>query len=278
MRHMTTAGLALALLLAGTASHAQVDYNDIKAGTLLDARGIKIGAFIKPIPLPQGEWLVVSRDDQALTLSGGRAETGPSTTGAITLTLKSTDPHNGIAAMLVGFTPDSTPVRWMGEYCTNKQFPIVDNLGTEPNATTSACAEGQWYAGSFRNLVKVAATHPTKFIQTYLGGLTPYAAEMPDAHAAILLSARRDRGRSLNFTVYARLPANFRPSGRFDTQVREWVHSAGLALLNMVSNREGAMPAFPVGDDAPAISTSPGAAPPPRQPPALISTTSGTQG
>ncbi|APW41144.1 hypothetical protein [Rhodoferax saidenbachensis] len=279
MRHNIAACVGLGVLVATGSCQAQVDYNAIQAGTLLDGKGIRIGAFIKPLPLPQGHWLVVSRNDEALGLTGGRAEMSPPTTGSVTLTLKSTDAGNGIAAMLVGFTPDSTPVRWLGEYCPNKQFPIVDNLGTEATSIASACAEGQWYASGFRNWIASAASQPQKNIQTIFGGLTPYAKEMPNAHAAIRLSARRDRGRSLNYAVYARLPANFMPSGgRFETQVREWVHTAGLALLDTVNNRESAIPAFPPVEEVPLASPFPNEAPaktPPAKPIALFP---GTQG
>jgi hypothetical protein len=277
MRHNIRARLGLCVLLSTGACQAQVHYNDIQTGTLLDDKGIKIGAFMKPLPLPQGQWLVVSRADRALPLTGGR-EPAP-TTSSVTLTLKSTDPQNGIAAMVVHFTPDSIPVRWMGNYCPNRHFSILDDLGTEPNGTTSACAEGHWFTQrSFQQLIAAAAAHPDKTVKTYFGGLTPYAKEMPHAYANINLSARRDLGRSLDYMVYARIPANFKFSGRFDAQTREWVRAAGKALLDTVRNSEGVIPAFPSGEDAALASPFPNEVTPQNPAPKPIPVFSGAQG
>jgi hypothetical protein len=47
MRQALFAALGLAALWTAGASQAQVDYTNVEAGTLLDGKGIRIGAFIK---------------------------------------------------------------------------------------------------------------------------------------------------------------------------------------------------------------------------------------
>lgn len=251
-----------ALMVAGT-SHAQVDYGDIQPGSMLDGKGIRIGAFIKPVPLPPGNWQVVARNDSRRELTGGSGSFN--STSQVTLTLKSTNADNGILAMVVSFAPDSTPVNWNGNYCQNAGKAIAVAYGNAGYGSAKACATGQWYSGGLQKFIAGAVTHADTNIRNIYGALTPYLAQMPDAYVSLQFNARRDRGRALDYVVFGKLPPVFKLNDRFDMQIREWVKASSQSMMDMLENTATAIPAFPATEastpwspSAAATSASPG--------------------
>lgn len=243
MRHTTFAAIGLATLLIAGTSQAQVDYTDVKAGTMLDGKGIRIGAFVKPVPLPPGDWLVVARNDTRRPLSGGNDTFN--STSQITFSLKSTNVGNPIYALLVSFAPDTVPVNWNGNYCdtTNRAFSLT--YGSGKYGSGNACASGQWFSAGLRAFLGGAPTHTTPAVREQYAALAPYAAQAPEPYTTIHINARRDRGRTVDYMVYAGIPPNFRPGDDFDTQTREWVKNSAQSVIDMLDNTVTPMPAFP---------------------------------
>jgi hypothetical protein len=239
---------AVVLLLSATGSQAQVDYSDIKVGTQLDGKGIRLGLFIKPVPLPAGDWLVVGRQNEVIALTGGR-DMNP-TTSQVVLTLKSLDPANGIAAIILAFRPDSLAVNWAGNYCPVQGQAITESYGTGRSSTPNACGTAQWVTGSLKNFIKTLASQPDFRSKTQFGGLAPYANELPDAHFAININARRDKGRMLHYNFFGRLPANFMAGNEFEQLTRTWMRDASQAAMDMLENDLTPMPAFPLATAA----------------------------
>jgi hypothetical protein len=241
---LVTVFSAAVLLLHATSSQAQVDYTDIKVGTQLDGKGIKIGLFIKPVPLPAGDWLVVARQNEVIPLSGGR-DMNP-TTSQVVLTLKSLDSANGIAAIILAFRPDSLPVNWGGNYCPGQNQAITETYGSGRSSTANACGTAQWVAGSLKNFIKGIASQADSRNKTLFGGLTQFANDLPDAHFSININARRDKGRMLHYNVFGKLPANYMAGNEFEQLTRTWMRGASQAAMDMLENDLTPMPAFPV--------------------------------
>lgn len=241
-------------MVAGT-GYAQVDYSDIQPGTMLDGKGIRIGAFIKPVPLPPGNWQVVARNDSRRALTGGSGI--PNSTAQVTLTLKSTNADNGILAMVVSFAPDSTPVNWNGNYCQNAGKAIAVAYGSDGYGSAKACATGQWYYGGLQKFIAGAVTHADTNTRNIYGALTPYLAQMPDAYVSLQFNARRDRGRTLDYVVFGKLPSYFKLHDRFDMQIREWVKASSQSMMDMLENTATAIPAFPATDTSTPWTPSP---------------------
>lgn len=243
MRHTIFAALGLAALLAAGASQAQVDYSDIKAGTMLDGKGIRIGAFIKPVPLPPGDWLVVHRGDNTIRLSGGDGSFN--STNQVLLTLKSTDSGNGIYAIVMSFSPDSLNIRWQTSCMTEKQR-FTFNITSSGGRGGEGCGWGQLSPGAgMRNLFKVAANHATPSIKARYGPLTPYADESPEHLATLGFSASRTGGRILEYAFYAQSEPNAPAGGTFEKAVQAWLQASTQSAVDMLNNTATAIPPYP---------------------------------
>lgn len=243
MRHTTFTALGLAALWMAGTCQAQVDYTDVKAGTVLTGKGIRIGAFIKPVPLPPGEWLVLARHDSRLPIADGDGSFD--STAQVTFTLKSSNTGNPIYALLVSFAPDSIPVDWNGRFCDTTDQVFSISYGPEKYSGTNACASGQWSPRGLRAFLHKAPTHSNATVRSDYAALAPYAAQAPEPFVAIQLNARRDKGRNVDYLAYASAPAHFKRGDAFDKQTQEWTKNSAQAVIDMLNNTATTMPAFP---------------------------------
>lgn len=243
MRQALFAALGLAVLWIAGASQAQVDYTDVKVGTLLDGKGIRIGAFIKPVPLPPGDWLVLARNDSRLPISGSDGIFD--STAQVSVTLKSTNSGNPIYALLVSFAPDAIPVDWSGRFCDTTGTVFSATYGPKTYGGANACASGQWSLHGLRAFLRNAPTDSNATVRDDYAALAPYAAQAPEPYVAIQINARRDKGRNVDYLAYASAPANFKRGDDFDTQTQEWTQHSAQAAMDMLNHTATAMPAFP---------------------------------
>ncbi len=102
---------AAALAATGMSAFSQVPTDDVKVGTRLDASGIKLAGYTKPLPLPEGNWEVVGRHDYKIELTGNN---GPSAAPMVSLALRNTDPSKSLVAFLVTYSPETIWIRWNG--------------------------------------------------------------------------------------------------------------------------------------------------------------------
>lgn len=236
MQYITTAlGLA-AYLLAGAAL-AQTSYKDIKVGTALDSKGIAFGTFNKPLPLPQGTWEVVARNDSRAEITGGDNES----TAMVELTLKSTNPGNKIAAVVVEFSADAIAVDWNNDKCTEPDANYVETLGTTPSSVQFACLSATYFSSGLKDLLAGAPKSSDAWIKSALGALQPLAAKVADAYTQVSLDVDRSAGRKLTFMVYAA----HREDPAFVKAANQWTKASGQMLLNVLNNKEGAFTPFP---------------------------------
>lgn len=252
MKQALFATMGLAALWVAGASHAQVDYSEIKAGTLLeDGKGIRIGAFIKPVPLPPGDWLVLARNDGRLPVSGGDGIFD--STSQVSVTLKSTNSGNPIYALLVSFAPDSIPVDWNGRFCDTAGKVFSATYGPKTYGGAKACASAQWSSRGLRAFLHKAPTDSDATVHDDYAALAPYAAQAPEPYVAIQINARRDKGRNVDYLAYASATANFKRGDDFDKQIQAWTKHSAQAAMDMLNNTATVMPAFPAAKSAASI-------------------------
>jgi hypothetical protein len=244
MKIVTVFSAAVLLLLSATGSQAQVDYSDIKIGTQLDGKGIKIGMFIKPVPLPAGDWLVVARQDEQLPLSGSR-ELGGTSTSLVSLTLKSRDAGNGIGALLLSFAPDSVAVLWGAGQCATEGQAIVVELKGSNIRAANGCATAQFMGPGFKEFIADIDKSSNASAKAGFGGLQPYAQSMPDQTVMLAMNARRDGGRLLKYRVFANMPADFKPGDPFEATLKTWMTASTQAMVDMLGNDLTPMAAYP---------------------------------
>ncbi len=241
------AAWAMALLI-NTNAGAQTPSDKTDIGAQLDSKGISLGAFASPLPLPAGDWRVVSRIETAVNLTGGRGD-APTTVPEVTLGLKSMDPGNPIDLMLVTFTPNSLRINWLSGACNiigSGGMPFKDDFGTLPSGMTYGCTTGRYLVSGTRGLIDNLA-HGTNAINRDLySGFVPYLASISDSSLSLNLTFNVYKGKRTTYQLYVRAPSSMISGNAFDLTSQAWAHETGLSILGALQNNTKAIAAFPV--------------------------------
>jgi hypothetical protein len=241
LRYRTVIGGALAALVFSGSCLAQVSFSDIKVGTMLDGKGIELGAFIKPLPLPPGDWEVVTRINTVIELRGGRSKSTPN----VSLTLKSTNKGNSVIAMVVDFTPDSSRVNWGSANCKDNKARIVEDFETDATTPTFACGLGRLFSAGLKDFFGKAPQSTEEWPKSHLSDLARYVEEIPDAFTLVSLDVNRLGGRRLSYTFFATNAPNQAAGDPYEDTVRDWVKVAGKAVIVFLGNDTSSIPVFP---------------------------------
>ncbi len=229
-------------LWVGTCVHAQTPYDSIEVGTQLDARGIGLGFFAKPIPLPAGEWTVVGKHEQQLSLSGGRPD-GPSSTPRIMLTLRNTAREGTpLFAIIVGFTPNSIPINWGNRPCTtNNPLGLVDDFGLKTSDMLYVCARAD-AAYNFKETIRNVKTNPNEWMKTYLTGLAPHAEDIPANVVSVDVYGNKFLGKWMGITFLLRADANADVNPSYRDHIQSWMHATGKSWMKVINNDATTLP------------------------------------
>lgn len=227
--------LLLAVVLATSCSLAfpQTDHEKIEIGTVLNS-GIGIGSFVKPIPLPDGDWRVVSKRVEDVTIQTWSVGTRP--TPRVWLTLKNDRPNPMLIAMVVSFTPDATNVHnWRSEKCEKSDPKVLtDDFGTPPDSMLVLCTRAYSRVGFKGTLAKVAESK-NNWWRTNLSSLAPYMEEFPDKVLWVDLFGKKFRGASIWFSFFIKREGEV-ASPDYAQYVKDWMHAAGESLGKALGN------------------------------------------
>ncbi len=214
----------------------QTAYSNIEPGMVLNA-GIGLGAFVKPLPLPPGDWLVVSKITDDVPLTGGTLSSTPS----IHLTLKNTTPRSLLFAMVLSFTPDTSRVNWKNSQCKETaNSPLVDDFGVTPSGLLFACAKiGP--QSNFRGIIEKSPTSSNNWRKTKLAALAAYPADMENDILWIQLYGNRYLGRDIGFVFFVKREGDLRADPVYANHIQAWVHTTGLALLDFLDGKTASL-------------------------------------
>lgn len=228
-------GVGSALLLC-TALHAQTPYDTIEVGTTLNEKGIGLGFFAKPIPLPKGEWSVVGKHEQQLALRGGRPD-APSSTPRVTLTLRNTNrQETPLVAIIVSFTPNSIPINWGNQPCTNSNpLGLVDDFNLKADSMLYVCARAD-AVYNFRETIRDAQNNTNEWVRTYISALTPYADDIPRSLVLVDIYGNKFRGKWMGMTFLLRADANADANKAYREHLSAWMHTAGENWMKVINN------------------------------------------
>ena len=137
MSVLRLAGMVVALAFS-LQVHAQTRYDKIEVGTVLND-GIGMGLFLKPLPLPQGEWLVVDKVDNSLGVNNTHVR-GINSTPTISVVARNTAPDNPVVALFVSFLPNTTPLSYSNKKCEMGPSLFVDAVDTTEGGILYVCA------------------------------------------------------------------------------------------------------------------------------------------
>lgn len=230
-------GLGIAITTSlSTHIFAQVPYDKIEIGTTLDATGIALGMFSKPIPLPEGKWSVVGKREESLPLSGGRSDS-PSSTPRVSLTLQNTDLQDSpLFAMVVSFTPNSIPINWGNRKCVaNGPLGLVDDFGMNPDAMLFVCAHAD-ASYNFRQTVLNANESVSPWIKNFMPALIPVANEIPASVVLLDLYGNKFRGKWMGITFLLRADANADVNVAYRSHLSTWMNTTGLSWAKVLNN------------------------------------------
>ena len=218
---------------------AQTPYDKIDVGTILkggnaaNGGGIGLGTFVKPLPLPEGEWLVVNKRIDSIGLTGGN---GPSQTPKISLTLKNNVAAVQIFAMVLTFTPDAVPIRWGNNKCeSSNPKTLVDDFGLSPSGLLYMCANTVQLS-AFKNTVASTPQSSIKWYKANLTALSEYPNDIADSAFLVDLYGSRDRGRSINLTFLIKREGDVASDATYATHIKDWVHTTGLSFKKVLEN------------------------------------------
>jgi hypothetical protein len=243
MNIIQISGITLGCCMLASAAIAQVPTDSIKQATLLEAVGIQLSPFGKPIPLPPGKWEVVQRADSEVKLKGE----GPSTTPKVSLTIRNTDVTALLAAMVVSYTPDAIPIRWNGNTnCEDPKAHLVEDFGTTLGSLTYACSVTHANQVGFKTLVTNASSHANAWVKAHLSPLGAYQADMPDKIIWSSLRVNRDRGRSIEIEFFTRSNTASSTGEPLDDATRTWIKSTGKAYIDFLEGNASKIQAFPI--------------------------------
>ncbi|WP_294769075.1 hypothetical protein [uncultured Rhodoferax sp.] len=242
--HAATFAAGLALCASAT---AQTAYDKLDVGVEV-SKGILFSTFAAPLPLPPGNWQVVSKKESSIKLSGGNSES-PSEVPEIALGLKDTDPGNPLEMLVVTFTPNSVPITWLSPACNvigSAGAPFKNDFGTTSNGLTYGCARGVYLIrGSKSMLSALAQTQDTRGIYA---GFLPYEAALGNSSLFVTMTFSADRGRKVSYQLHARTPAGVGAGDAFDKAAQSWVNTTGQAVQAALQNKSATIGAFPTSD------------------------------
>lgn len=231
------------LLISASLSMAQVPTESIRLGSLLDASGIRLSTFGKPLPLPPGQWEVMRRSDSEIPLTGESRTHAP----RVSLTLRNVDTDAPVAAMVIDYTPDPIRIRWNGNSpCQDPKAAFVDDFGTTTGSLSYACATAYVVKQGFRQVVAGTASQSSGWLKENLSVLAPYLADIPDRCVWTRMHFNRDAGRSIAMALISRSTMEPKAGDALDAVTRSWVRSTGRAYLDFLEGNASVVPAYPI--------------------------------
>jgi hypothetical protein len=242
-------GMALTTgLFICTATSAQTPYDMMDIGAQLTGKGISFGAFSTPLPLPPGEWLVVSKVASQIGLMGGRSD-APNTVPEITVGLKSTDAGNPVEVLMVTFTPDAVPIRWLSPGCSTTGTagaPFKDDFETSPSSLTYGCAKGRYLVSGTKGLIDNLAHGTVAFNRDLYSGFVPHLSSISDSSLMLNMTFSMDKGRRTSYQMHVRAPSSILRGNAFDVAAQAWTHEVGLSIQAALQRKTIPIAAFPV--------------------------------
>ena len=215
---------------------AQTEFEKIDVGTVLTKEGIKLGIFVKPIPLPDGEWQVVNRRIEEIPLTLGGAATTPAKNIWLTL-INSKASESPLFAIVMAFTPDAVPIRWNGNRNCDSTSPkaLVDDFGLTRDSLTNVCGKA-WSLSNYKKRVSTTAESNSKWDKDNLTALSAFLEEIPDKVLQVDVWGNKDLGRNINFSFFIKRDGDFLADPGYAKYTKDWLHATGKSLKNVLQN------------------------------------------
>jgi hypothetical protein len=242
MKLLRIGSVYLGCCMLASAALAQIPSGSIKQGTVLDASGIQLASFGKPMPLPPGSWEVIRRADSEVKLTGEGRSAAPK----VSLTIRNTDVNAPLAVIVLAYTPENIQIRWNGNpKCEDSKANLVEDFGTTTGSLTYACLTAYANRGGFKKFVADAPTQPNAWVTANFSPLVAYLADIPDRIIGSSLHVNRDRGRSLEIAFIVRSNTTTLTGEPLDDATRTWIKTTGQAYIDFLEGNASRVQPFP---------------------------------
>lgn len=221
-----------AVLTFPTPVFAQTAYDKIEAGNTISG-GIKLGTFSSTMPLPPGQWQVLAVTPDKIRLDNGNYA------ARLNYFLKDPTGVSPIHSLLVTITPDTANnVNWTNAQCQSKDTKAiaVDDLGTNPNSLSYACAVARKQI-PLKSLVAGAATSKNSFVKNFLG-LMAQDEQIPEEVVELWIVSNKYGGRQMRLTMFLRADGS---EAETAVAIKAYVRETGQAMLNFLGGKEASL-------------------------------------
>lgn len=215
-------------------AHAQTSYEKMEVGNVIQD-SIGIGSFVKPIPLPAGEWLLVHKRLEERILNPRVGD--PIKLTYVWMTLKSNKMDAGpVLAMVLSFTPDSRNISYGNGKCESKNPRVLmDDFGTNAGSVTYLCGTTSAWSG-FRKSLLTASDNQNAWIRNNLTVLSAFADEFPEDIVLRTAEGSKFRGRNISYTFVTRREGSFLNDPAYTKYATDWTHADGQVLEKILDN------------------------------------------
>lgn len=228
------------LFVFSVQAYGQIRYDKLEVGNEL-TDGVGMGLFVKPLPLPNGEWIVVDKVDNSVGVNNNHVG-GINSTPTVSFTVKSKTQNSPLAAIAVTFLPNTTPLRYSNRKCEIGPSLFVDDLDTTESDLLYVCARAG-ASGKFQSFVSEAPNSKDKWVKDTFAPLAPHAQSLPDNIMFLEIYGNRDSGRLVHYMFFIRADGNPQSDSKYLKFVKDWLHTAGLEVKNYLNNKAAAIPA-----------------------------------
>jgi len=220
--------VAVFAALCGTLSYGQTHYQKIEVGTVLQS-GISLGIFTKPIPLPDGNWVVISKRIDEIKLTGGSRNSVPK----VVLTLKNANAStNLLFAMVMEFTPDSHPINWTHSKCASEdKNAFINDFDRTPSSLVYICSK-TFVTSNFKSRI---ASSTSAWIKSNVSMFSGFPEGIPDDVVWISLNGSQHLGKNIAYSFFIKREGDPNADTAYAEHIKRWAHAAGLSLEKVLT-------------------------------------------
>jgi hypothetical protein len=237
--------------------HAQVQFDDLTVGQPLSG-SVGVGRFVKPLPLPEGNWLVLSKQKSDYKLLDGKV------LPLHLVALKNSDPASPLAALFLAFIPRTAiNVSWLKEPCKSSgSKALIDRFDGISTDIIDLCAI------TFPTRYLLAAppageSDNPNFYKFILPEITTHAKELPPQSMLVALFGSRFLDKKVFYNFVIRSDADPWTDDAYRAQLGTWTHATGKSIYQLLDGETTAFTTPPRGDAPVLAKPAPPVAPPP---------------
>ncbi len=234
-------GLRLLVVLCSLQTQAQVLFDDMAVGQVVSG-GVALGRFGKPLPLPEGNWLLLGKHVADYKLLDGKV------VPLHVVSLKNSDPGNTMAAVVLAYIPrQSINISWLKEPCTSSDAKVIVNpfegVGSE---MFDLCAL-TLTTDTLHQAAPKGATDNVNFYKFIVPEIQTHAKELPPKGVWVAVMGSRFLDKKVFYNFLIRTEAELLTDEAYRAQINTWTKTTGQAIYQVLDGSSATITTAPRG-------------------------------